>query len=306
MGSSLRVTPLSSDIGVLVEGLDASVQPTPAEADELRRLFARHHLVLLRDQVTDPEQQIRFASVFGTVVDEGYHGKLFGYVSNHRADSATPLVSHLPWHSDYGWTPRPDSGLSLYGDEISGSLAPTRFASNSRALKALPMELRARISELRGLMMVDLSEYGTAEPCAVTPTHDGSGTPVFPTDEYNFPRITHPLVYRHPATGEDLLFVQEWYSVLIEGMGYGESQELLSELFEVLYDPQFLYEHDWQQGDLLVWDNLTLQHGRPPLLKSETGVRTMRRVVLHPAYDEIMNFSAKMHDMAEIVANTRR
>ena len=252
-----------------------------------------------RDQSVDAEQQIRFASLFGTVVDETHTGSFHGFVSNRRPDGATPPESFLPWHSDYAWTPRPDSALSLYGLELSGDMASTWFANTVTGLAALGPELRERIDGRRGLLLVDLSQYGSVEPSAVVPEVGPDGDSHFPDDEYNYPRIFHPLVYRHPRTGEDLLLAQEWYSVLVEGCPYAETQELHRALFDVLYDPTNTYEHHWRVGDLIVWDNLALQRGRPALRNTESGVRTLRRVVIHDAYEEVMAFTRKVSDLAD-------
>jgi len=54
----------------------------------------------------------------------------------------------------------------------------------------------------------------------------------------------------------------------------GESDALLAELFDYLYAPQNIYTHDWQPGDLVVWDNITVQHCRP---KPNDVPRTLRR-----------------------------
>ena len=51
---------------------------------------------------------------------------------------------------------------------------------------------------------------------------------------------------------------------------------LLDELFAHLYDPAHMYEHTWQQGDLVVWDNLATQHGRPDV-QFEGPARTLRK-----------------------------
>jgi alpha-ketoglutarate-dependent taurine dioxygenase len=233
------------------------------------------------------------------VVDESRNGLRYGFVSNVLPNSATPPEALLPWHSDYAWTPRPDCCLSLYGLRISDDLASTVFADAVRGASALPSHLRARVENARGLMLVDLSQYGEAEPSSVVPTIDAEGNAQWPRDEYNYPRIWHPMLYRHPRTGEDLLHVQEWYSVLVEGLSYDESQALQRELFEVLYDPAHLYSHAWREGDLIVWDNLALHHGRPKLRSSAGGERTLRRVVIHDGYDEVMAFTSRVGDLAD-------
>jgi taurine dioxygenase len=55
----------------------------------------------------------------------------------------------------------------------------------------------------------------------------------------------------------------------------GESDALLEELFAVLYDPAHIYDHHWRAGDLVIWDNLAVQHARAAF---GTAPRTLQRV----------------------------
>jgi taurine dioxygenase len=49
-------------------------------------------------------------------------------------------------------------------------------------------------------------------------------------------------------------------------------------LLGYIYAPDNLYEHHWRTGDLIVWNNLALQHSRA---RVETDApRTLRRLVL--------------------------
>ena len=56
------------------------------------------------------------------------------------------------------------------------------------------------------------------------------------------------------------------------------SEAVLAELFAVLYEPGNVVTHEWRSGDLVVWDNLALQHGRPE--GTGSGERTLRRVAM--------------------------
>jgi alpha-ketoglutarate-dependent taurine dioxygenase len=60
-------------------------------------------------------------------------------------------------------------------------------------------------------------------------------------------------------------------------MEFDDSEALRAELHGYLYDPANIYRHDWAVGDLVIWNNVALQHSRPPL-QPETGERTHRRV----------------------------
>jgi taurine dioxygenase len=43
-------------------------------------------------------------------------------------------------------------------------------------------------------------------------------------------------------------------------MSAEDSEQLLSELYRHVIKPEFVYTHQWQPGDLLMWDNAAAQH----------------------------------------------
>jgi alpha-ketoglutarate-dependent taurine dioxygenase len=56
-----------------------------------------------------------------------------------------------------------------------------------------------------------------------------------------------------------------------------ESEDLLEVLFAAIYAPEYTLEHDWRQGDLVIWDNLAVQHGRADVT-TEGPARTLRKI----------------------------
>ena len=68
------------------------------------------------------------------------------------------------------------------------------------------------------------------------------------------------MIRAHPVTGRKVLFVNEGFTVYVEGMPKTESDLLLQELFAHIVRPEVLYTHKWRQRDLLMWDNCLVQH----------------------------------------------
>jgi alpha-ketoglutarate-dependent taurine dioxygenase len=73
------------------------------------------------------------------------------------------------------------------------------------------------------------------------------------------PPVVHPLVRTHPETGVRSLFVG-MYSRAIVGMPKAQGQALIKELLDFATQPRFTFRHQWQLGDLVVWDNRCLNH----------------------------------------------
>jgi taurine dioxygenase len=92
------------------------------------------------------------------------------------------------------------------------------------------------------------------------------------------PTYVHPVVRTHPATGRRALYVNRLMTVRIEDMPEEESSDLLDFLFDHQEQRQFIYEHVWRVGDILMWDNRCTLHARTDFSADER--RLMRRVTI--------------------------
>ena len=86
------------------------------------------------------------------------------------------------------------------------------------------------------------------------------------------------MVRTHPATDRKALYVNRLMTVRIEDMPEEESTELLDFLFDHQEQRQFIYEHVWRVGDILMWDNRCTLHARTDFSAGER--RLMRRVTI--------------------------
>jgi taurine dioxygenase len=136
------------------------------------------------------------------------------------------------------------------------------------AYQQLSDSVKERLEGLQGLFAANY-----------TTTSDDSGTARAAKDvlDPTWPRAIHPVVVPHPITGERCVYVEEMQTVEILGLAPDDGDALLDLLFERLYDPANIYEHNWRNGDLVVWDNLVVQHARRKV--GAQIPRTLRRVV---------------------------
>ena len=79
----------------------------------------------------------------------------------------------------------------------------------------------------------------------------------------------------HPDTGRKTLFVDRLMTARIEGLEAGESDAILEELYEIGERREHIFEHVWQLGDFLMWDNRCTIHARTDFPKEER--RLLRR-----------------------------
>jgi taurine dioxygenase len=233
---------LDGSFGVAVDvALDSEIGP--AQADELRRLLAERHLLLIRADGLTPAQQYQFVSNFAAA-----HGHPDTLKRLTNDDGAAAGAGELLFHSDYVYLSVPLYGISLYAESAADDSAPTTFADAALAMQRLPAELRKRIE---GRTVLQLWERNSRESRQVesAATVNGHGA-------------VHPLIWRSRISGAEILGVTQLQTARILGLPEEDSDALLAELFQHLYQPEHLLTHHWQTGDLVVWDNLALQHSR--------------------------------------------
>ena len=79
--------------------------------------------------------------------------------------------------------------------------------------------------------------------------------------------------------GVRVLYVTQVMTREILELPSEESEDLLEELFAHLYAPERVYEHEWREDDLVIWDNIATQHARPNVTL-EGPARTFDKVGL--------------------------
>jgi taurine dioxygenase len=252
----MRFRRLHQSLGVEVIDFDPCAPTEPERVAELQRALDEHQLLVFRGgRRIPPERQVEISGWFGPVTDDSGEGRRWSVLTN--ADAAGTV--HLPFHSDFTYTDAPIQVISLHALEIPPAGASTAFASGIRAWATLPEQCRQK---LQGRTVRHRYRSSITE-----------GLPVFVAH--------HPVRFVHPRTGRPVLFVTEFHADRIDGLDSYESSRLLAELFAHLYRPENVYVHRWQRWDLVLWDNLALQHARLGETRIADGERSFQRVSLN-------------------------
>jgi alpha-ketoglutarate-dependent taurine dioxygenase len=255
---------LSPALGAEVEGFTEDRLDDSEACRDLQALFDRHGVLVFRALELSHAGQLRLAEVLiQKELGPGTPRADRWYISNRREKSAVPF-GRLQFHSDMMWAEQPCELVSLYAVEVEPPVSPTTFVSTTQAWTAIGDDLRARIDGRHGLHTAGEVRRGDMDD-------------VILTNVVNPPMTVKPLELRHPRTGQSLLYACEQMTKAIVDVPEDESEPLLEELFGVLYQSDARLEHHWQTGDLAVWDNLAVQHGRPNVTQ-QGPTRTLRKV----------------------------
>lgn len=255
----IRVVPLEAFGAEIVLDLAGDLDEQVRTA--LRDLLAEHHLLVFRGQQLDLDRQVAVIAGLGSVIaDEPDSTR----ISNQSADDGLgPL--ELSFHSDLSFSPEPYRVMSLAAVELRDGASSTRFANAVDAYASLPDDVRRRLDGLQALNVFSRNLSGRNREQDLVESD---------------PRIVGPVVKLHPDTGEPLLWVNANATDRVLGLPPAESEELLDVLFAALYDDGNVQEHVWSNGDVVIWDNLAVQHARGDV--SGVGIRILQKVVAGP------------------------
>jgi alpha-ketoglutarate-dependent taurine dioxygenase len=269
-GSMVTGSRLSPAGGVAIDGVDLSQPLTRAEVNLIRTAFLHHHVVVFRGQALSREQQFAFAANFGEVEHGAVHkdkAKRYGVahvISNLDGDgkpvdrSASP-VSNYNWHTDKPYYRVPPMMTALYAVETPARGGDTEFANTAMAYSTLAAEVQRRITGLRVVFYWGAG-YRGAEPQI--------------TGSRILEAVDHPLVRTHPETGVKALYIGN-HSSHVLGWPPAAGRALLDNLLAHATQPEFVYTHRWQPGDLIMWDNRCLLHRAV----ANFGVNQERRIL---------------------------
>ncbi len=269
----MRTTPLGPGFAVEVSGIDPASPASEAEAEQLRSLLDEHGLLVLRCPDLSPADHLRFVALFGPIYDEARDASGMSHVSNVIGVFPT---GRLLFHQDFAFTPHPHPVQSLYAEEVTGNVAPTLFVSNVLAYRRLAPEQQELWAILTAVHARDATRRGNRDDefvrVRLRELHDGD-------DPVRYPRAEHKVIQRHPRTGEPLLFVNEYYTSHVLELDPEAGEQVIRDACAVIYAPDAVYAHQWREGDLVVWDNVALQHARAEV-RPDTR-RTLRRVLVN-------------------------
>lgn len=258
--ADMAIVPSDAPLWATILGVDLTQELDESTFHALEEAYNTYTVLVFRDQRLTPEQLRRFARRFGPLeISPRTQFALAGYpeillLSNIVDDHGRPIGNAdagLTWHTDMSYTATPPRGSLLYAVEVptdaqGTTLGATLFVSTAAAYEALPPAMQTRLHGLQAIHRAGAKEYAPGSTLAAA--------------VQDLPDVTHPVIRTHPQTGRKAIYVRAGECVGIHGMAETEALSLIQELSEFVIRPEFMYHHQWQVGDLLMWDNCCAQH----------------------------------------------
>lgn len=259
---SIHVKPLGPALGAEVSGVDLN---NFADTDfaAIRQAWLDHLVLRFRGQrLSDPEL-LAFSRKFGELDPPGPnpYGAPFlaefpeiNVISNVKVEGK-PIGNlgdgEAIWHCDMTYIDSPPRAALLHAWELPPSGGDTFWSNMYLAFETLPADLRDAIRDKRAVHDATYNSAGIMRK---------GMQPI--TDPREAPGARHPMVILHPETQRPALFLGRRRNSYIVGLELAESEALLDRLWAHATQPQFTFRQQWQENDLIIWDNRCTLHRR--------------------------------------------
>jgi alpha-ketoglutarate-dependent taurine dioxygenase len=277
LGVSIEIKPIKAHIGATVHVGRSELNKPEVVRAILEAVEERGVLVFPRINLTD-EEQIAFTDSLGDRINFNAGSRdapsWEGAPPIYKV-TLDPKVTHHPeyvygtffWHMDgmpVHDIPPPKATL-LSARQVAPKGGQTQFASTVAAYEALPEDEKAVIENLR----VVHSMYA-----AVLPTLDTEEEHV--STRQREVKRERPLVWKQ-SSGRKSMIIGHTADRIV-GWPVPEGRALLERLMEWSAQPDFVYSHDWNEGDLVISNNSGVLHRVIPYAR-DSG-RLMHRTSL--------------------------
>ena len=282
----MDVTPIpGAPLGAVVTNahLDATMGIT--ELDAIWAALDAHLVLVFRGHQTPSyDEFLAFGRSFGHIPKTGLttgahpeHNEIL-IVSNLVENGQKIGVGDagwMGWHTDYSFRPRVAQLGFLEAIEVpSSGGGQTLFTDTYALYDSLPLERRELLHTYRARHALRTGYEKTIAEKLQREVSLGEGERIQPEDGTS---TIHPLIARNPRTGRQSVYISTLNTDRIVDLPREDSRQLLDELFSRIGEAECTYSHDWQPGDLVMWDQLGTVHAKQPFDSTER--RIMRQVV---------------------------
>jgi alpha-ketoglutarate-dependent taurine dioxygenase len=255
---------------VIIDDFDFK-QASQADINQIAKLLATNTLVVAKKQILNTNDKLKIVNMFKNPIvlcepgTPGYRGlavpdsdglllRVGGKVNNHGDTGIGDHVGDFVWHHDYHWQfDRSPPLLMLHGIEgVENS--KTLWTNNILAYSEFDNDTKHLLSTLKAVMIkgVELNADGL--------TVDKNGDGWFENgvlDENRYLDILHVSKSNRPAIFFPFLQIDHF-----QGLSKENSRKILSTISKHITQDKYVYCHDWDNGDLIIFDQYLGIHKR--------------------------------------------
>tara|TARA_Y100001934_G_scaffold69151_1_gene85821 strand:- start:50798 stop:51658 length:861 start_codon:yes stop_codon:yes gene_type:complete len=257
-----EVRPLKPNIGVEIRGVDLSEPLSDETVAKIRKIWVDHVIAVFPNQKVNDDQHIEFSKRLGELEiinmsalqvkgrPEIYEATNLDADNNIMVDDHPVLTinrGNQKWHSDSSFKQVPAMASMLNAYIVPEKGGETEFANMAAAYDELDQTTKECCEGLIAIHDFYWSRRDINERAFTQQERDA------------IPPVRHPLIRTHPETGRKAIYVGS-HTREIEGWDITKSRALIDKLIDHGTQAKFTYQHKWNVGDMVLWDNRSALH----------------------------------------------
>jgi taurine dioxygenase len=262
----MRVTSSGETLGATIEGLDLAKPLSDGELEAVLRALGRYGVLRFPRQELTGRQLADFSARFGELeinVANAYPepGVPEVMILSNIVEDGRPIGlgdAGQSWHTDMSYSGTIALANVLYGVRIpkrgGRPLGATEFSNMHAAYDGLPAEMKR---DLEGMTVLhDFNKFWEM----MRREKGSKRPPLTEAQKKAKPPVSHPIFLTHPITKRKVLYANPGYAVRINELPENESERTLAFLFEHQLRPEYRYAFQWEEGDVLMWEDIGTIH----------------------------------------------
>jgi len=251
----LELVQLMPNFGARIDNVDLCSKLSDETKMLIREAWLRYGVVFFgKQKKLSPEQHLEVARIFGNP-DPGSHMTLKSRMGTEGVDVIITDEDRPPptntWHSDNTSFDLPSIGTLIQiqtGPKVGGN---TSWSCTRKAYDCLSENMKQHLEN-------EVAIHYWDDPLDATRLRFGDE--IYMEKRRMYPPVEHPVILKHPIAGTKSIYVNETYTRKMKGVHKYESNAMLQFLYNWIRIPEFCYSHQWQENDVAVWDNYSMQH----------------------------------------------
>ena len=263
----LKVVPSGQSLGATIEGADLAKPLASSDFELIDGSLGKYGVLRFPRQQLSGRQLRDFSARLGeleiNVASGPYQepGVPEVMILSNIVEGGKPIGladAGQGWHTDMSYSRTIAFANVLYGIKIprrdGKALGATQFSNMHAAYEGLAREMK---KDLEGKTVL----HNFEKFWEMMRREKGSKRlPLTEAQRKSKPPVSHPIFLTHPITGRKVLYANPGYAVRINELPEKESDEVLAQLFAHQLKPEYLYTFHWQEGDVLLWEDIGTIH----------------------------------------------
>jgi len=267
---TMNIVPSGKTLGATIEGMDLS-RPLPANVlEEVMQALGKYGVLRFPEQNLQGKDLKQFSLQLGDLeinVAGGFQepGHPEVMILSNIVEGGKPIGlsdAGQDWHTDMSYSRQIAFANVLYGIQIpkrdGKPLGNTEFCNMHAAYDGLPEAMKKKLDGMT--VLHDFNKFWEKMR-----TREGSRRgPLTEAQRKAKPPVSHPIFLTHPITGRKVLYANPGYSMKINELSEKESEATLAFLFEHQTQEKYRYSNQWEERDVLVWEDFGTIHNAIP------------------------------------------